>query len=764
MGNIGESELNVNSEVRNSELIPAIKEPIDSALERGLPDHTWSMSDAAKWYIGLGWKILPVNRATKRPLIKDWPNAASSDPKQIEAWWREHPTAMIGVVCGSHSGIAVVDADKKSDGDGIENLRALERQFGDLGKLPTVYSAGGGLHLYFRADGLPFEKHEDRIALKIDLRTSKPNGESSGYIVVPPSRRVDGKRYEWHETSIEQLLNLTEAPDWLALRACFDAEERKAIEADQTLKSLILAQSRKDWRAAFDMRREGERRLRNLETLDEIKDRKGGEYSLNHPYIQRVVEGELGTLAKCQSAQNAQLNESAFNVGTALAGAGLAGPQDVGTNHIAVRKVSDQLFEAAMSLPVMDRSRPWTDRAGKEQARKTIESGLRSGLSKPRELPKREDQKERQQQRQEPPKGKLSVVRMDQVPREQIEFLWEPFVAYGKITGLAGDPGLGKSQVTIDLAARVTTGAEFPNLFIGQSPKRKPASVVLISGEDDPGDTIRPRLEAAGADLSRVHLIKGRTTKLEDGTETIELLSLQNTIGELDALLADLQEVKLIVVDPIGAYTGRADTHKDGEVRSVLTPLAALAAKHKCAVLIVMHLNKSSDKAGGNPLHRVMGSLGFTAAARSVALVTRDRTDPDDTSKRLLLSAKNNLAKDTGGLEFRIKTVHLDDHIETSRVEWGKTTNVTAVEALGQSDDTEGRSAVDEAEEWLRLQLSAGSQDSDELKKLAKSEEVSWSSIRRAQKRIGIEPKQVRKGVWEWSLPDDSPPPPTLPA
>lgn len=755
MGNIGESELNVNSETRNSELIPAIKGPIDAALERGLPDHTWEMADAAKWYAGMGWKVFPVNRADKRPLVKDWPNAAMADPDQIAAWWREHPTAMIAVVCGSRSGISAVDADGQ---DGIDVLEALEQSNGRLGNLATSYTPGGGLHLFYRAESLPFEKTESRIAAKIDVRSSKSDGSSSGYLIVPPSRRVDGKRYEWHETSIEQLLNLTEAPDWLALRACFDAEERKAIEADQTLKSLILTQPRKDWRAAFDMRREGERRLRNLEALDEIKDRKGGEYSLNHPYIQGVIEGELKTLASCQIAQNAQLNESAFNVGTALAGAGLAGPQDVGTNHITVRKVSDQLFEAAMSLPVMDPSRPWTNRAGREGARKTIESGLGSGLLKPRELPKREEQRGRQQQRQEPPKGKLSVVRMDQVPREQIEFLWEPFIAYGKITGLAGDPGLGKSQVTIDLAARVTTGAELPNLSIGQAPKRKPASVVLISGEDDPGDTIRPRLEAAGADLSRVHLIKGRTIKLEDGTETIEVLSLQNTIGELDALLTDWTDVKLIVVDPIGAYTGRADTHKDGEVRSILTPLAALAAKHKCAVLIVMHLNKSSDKAGGNPLHRVMGSLGFTAAARSVALITRDRTDPEDTSKRLLLSAKNNLAKDSGGLEFRIKTVHLDNLIETSRVEWGRTTNVTAIEALGQSDDTEGRSAVDEADEWLRLQLSAGPVKADDLMKLAKSEDVSKASIRRAQKRIGIKPEQ-RGGCWEWALPDDEPSP-----
>ena len=491
-----------------------------------------------------------------------------------------------------------------------------------------------------------------------------------------------------------------------------------------------------------------------FEILDEIKEGQNGDYSLNHPYIQKVVENELETLANCRAAQNAQLNESAFNIGTALAGARLAGPQDIGTNHIAVRKVSDQLFDTAMQFPILDRSRPWTNRAGQEQARSTIESGLKAGLSKPRELPKREERR----QRQETPKGKLSVVRMDQVSIEPLEFLWKPFVAYGKITGLAGDPGLGKSQVTIDLAARVTTGAEFPNLFVGQAPRGRPASVILISGEDDPGDTIRPRLEAAGADLSRVQLIKGRTTKLEDGTETIELLSLQNAIGELDALLTELQEVKLIVVDPIGAYTGRADTHKDGEVRAILTPLAALAAKHKCAVLIVMHLNKSSDKTGGNPLHRVMGSLGFTGAARSVVLVTRDRTDAEDTSKRLLLSAKNNLTQDSGGFEFKVRGVRLNDEIETSRVEWGKPTSVTAVEALGHDDDVENKSAVDDAEDWLRTQLSVGTQKVEDLKKLAKSEEISWASIRRAQKRIGIKPEQ-RAGGWDWSLPCEDPAP-----
>ena len=261
--NVGKNDSKVNGLSRSSEIISSIKAPIDLASERGLPDQTWAMADAAKWYANIGWKVFPVNRSDKKPLIKDWPNDASSDHQQIEAWWEQHPTAMIGVVCGSRSGVAVVDADVKPDGDGIENLSALESEFGDLGKLPTVRSAGCGVHVYFSADSLPFEKNEDRIGHKIDLRSSRPDDGGSGYIIVPPSRRLDGKRYEWRDTTVEQLVDLPEAPDWLALRACFDEAERKTIDADQSLRASILAQSRPDWRSAFNMRREGERRLRN---------------------------------------------------------------------------------------------------------------------------------------------------------------------------------------------------------------------------------------------------------------------------------------------------------------------------------------------------------------------------------------------------------------------------------------------------------------------------------------------------------------------
>lgn len=726
-----------------------------------LPDEKWTIGDAAKFYAEiLGWRVFPVSPDTKGSLIQQWPRAATTDLAQIESWWRRWPSAMIGVVCGPSSGIAIVDADAKADHagtTGLQHLEKVETANGNLGQLPTSYTPGGGIHLIFDAASLPFEKSEDRVAAKVDVRSSRPDGSGVGYAVLPPSANKGGVRYVWHNTSLDQLTAPPPAPVWLAHLAAFSDKDRAAIRRDAQLTMLLEQAPREEWQSLFAGYLRSQRRYGELEKLEEVADH-SGQYSLSTPYIAKAIALECEEVANCNSAQNTQLNLSAFQLGTLLAGAGLAAVDDLDTDHVVLRNVESRLFDAAMQMRVLDPAEPWDSRAGQAKARKTIASALKAGLSSPRDL----TQLNRPNKQQSPSAsrqsgGALAVIRMADVQLEKLEWLWPGYVALGKISLIAGDPGVGKSQLTADLAARVTTGKGFRSSSVtggGWTKQGAPGSVVLISCEDDPADTIRPRLEAAGADVERVHLVTGQKSQTADGRETISPLSLQTALDSLELLLSDLGDVRLVIIDPISAYMGSTDTHKNADVRAVLGPLAGLAIKHRVAVVVVSHLNKGS---GENALYRVTGSLGFTGQARAVFLVSKDREDSEDDNKRLFLSVKNNLAKDNGGFEFHIKEVWLKGGIETSKIEWGRVVATSAAEALGASST--GGSKLSEAKDFLMRELSAGPVKQPTLKKEAKDEDLSWPTVRRAKAELRIEARREGfgdHGYWVWELPDES--------
>lgn len=263
--------------------------------------------------------------------------------------------------------------------------------------------------------------------------------------------------------------------------------------------------------------------------------------------------------------------------------------------------------------------------------------------------------------------------RLSDVQAQPIRWLWPGRFARGKVSMIAGNPGLGKSQVTASLAAIVTTAGCWPV----DAARCEAGSVVFLSAEDDAADTIKPRLLAAGADTGRCYTLDAVTDRDADGVARIRSFNLQGDLDRLAALLECIGDVALVVIDPISAYLGGTDSHKNAEVRAVLAPLAELAARHCVAVICVSHLNK----AGGNEaVMRVTGSLGFVAAARAAYIVARDKDDPH---RRLFLPIKNNIGNDQAGLAFKVESFELDDDIQTSRVMWdAEPVTVTADEAM----------------------------------------------------------------------------------
>lgn len=238
--------------------------------------------------------------------------------------------------------------------------------------------------------------------------------------------------------------------------------------------------------------------------------------------------------------------------------------------------------------------------------------------------------------------GPVLVCLADVEPRE-VQWLWPGRVPLGRITLLVGRPSEGKSFLTTDMAARITSGRLWPDGTACPS-----GSVILVCAEDDPGDTIRPRLDAHLADVSRVHLLSA-VRRISDNGQPHEVLFTLADVVALEAALQTHPDCKLIVVDPIGSFLGgKTDAHRDNEVRGVLAPVARLAEKYGPAVLVVAHRRKG---AGSIADDLALGSRAFTGIARAVWHLSRDSSDK---GRRLLLPGKNNLAPEGSGLAFRI--------------------------------------------------------------------------------------------------------------
>jgi len=346
------------------------------------------------------------------------------------------------------------------------------------------------------------------------------------------------------------------------------------------------------------------------------------------------------------------------------------------------------------------------------------------------------------------PESHIAYRRVSEIQAKPIRWLWQGRIARGKVSMLAGNPGLGKSQVMVSMAAVVSTGGAWP---VDRTNCER-GNVIFLSAEDDPADTIRPRLEAAGADLQRVFVLDAVVESYRaDGGKVVRAFNLTKDMERLGALLAEIGDVALIVIDPITAYLGEADSHKNAEIRALLSPLSDLAAKHGTAVVCVSHLNKSG---GGEALMRVTGSMAFVAAARAAFIVAKDQ---EDDGRRLFLPLKNNIGNDQTGLAFALQSARVISpagSIETSRVLWeSEAVAVTADEVMAPQGDPEQRSATDDARQFLAELLAAGPVRAGQIKKDADGAGLNWRTVQRAADRLGVQRrKEGMTGGWLWNL------------
>lgn len=336
------------------------------------------------------------------------------------------------------------------------------------------------------------------------------------------------------------------------------------------------------------------------------------------------------------------------------------------------------------------------------------------------------------------------------VAPERVRWLWPGYIPLGKMTLLDGDPGVAKSTLALDLAARVSTGAPLPHT----KDPIEPGGVVLLNAEDGFADTVIPRLIAAGADRSRVFSFDTVQRMDDEGRVYADRPLIPNDVDAL-AEVVRRTKARLVIVDVLVAFlAAHVNTWRDGDVRRALAPLADMAEATECAILALRHLSKGS--AGGPAVYRGGGSIGISGAARSVLMAGGDPTD-ETGNRRVLAVAKSNLAASATSLSYGVIN---DPMWAAGRLVWGGISPLSAHDLGWKPKGAREAFRYEEIGDWLLAVLDGegGEMNYKELRGLALHEGFAERALRDAADRLNID--KVRMGVGRdhktvWRLPVD---------
>ncbi len=324
------------------------------------------------------------------------------------------------------------------------------------------------------------------------------------------------------------------------------------------------------------------------------------------------------------------------------------------------------------------------------------------------------------------------LVRMSDVEAKAVEWLWFETFGLGKVSAVVGDPGLGKSTAMLEIAGRITKGANMPDGNPGRM-----GSVILLTAEDGLADTVRPRLDKAGADVSKVHVLQA--ARVGNGKERSVTLA---DVPTLRSAIDEVGDVIAVVVDPVGAYYGEKDSHKDADVRSLIAPLTALAEEKNIAVILVGHLSKGGGST--KAVYRAMGSLGLIAASRAAYMFTKDPANPN---RRMMLPIKNNIGNDRRGFAYGFPN---------GQFKWESGSfDMTADDCIAEEDNGRGPKPEkrEDAVAWLRDLLKDGSMFVEKIKKEAKDAGQNWFTVKRAKPFAGVKSEKCTYTQgWQWRL------------
>ena len=323
----------------------------------------------------------------------------------------------------------------------------------------------------------------------------------------------------------------------------------------------------------------------------------------------------------------------------------------------------------------------------------------------------------------------LKLINMEQVEVEKIDWLIYPFIPFGKVTIVQGDPGEGKTTMVLQIIAKLTkgesvlSGSDEP-ILEGKTMALDPVNVIYQTVEDGLGDTIKPRLLAAGADCSRVMVI-------DDNDQALTMMDvrLEEAIIQTKA--------RLVVLDPIQGFLGAdVDMHRANEIRPLMKRVAILAEKYHCAIILIGHMNKNSN---GKSSYRGLGSIDFQAAARSVLIVGRIKDEPEI---RVVCHVKSSLAPEGKSIAFRLD--------KDKGFEWIGEYDISADDLL--SGDNRGQK-IHAAKEFLKEILVSGSMAQTKVAEEAESRGIKKKTLWNAKKELEIDSVKIGS-QWFWMLPE----------
>ena len=337
--------------------------------------------------------------------------------------------------------------------------------------------------------------------------------------------------------------------------------------------------------------------------------------------------------------------------------------------------------------------------------------------------------------------SEFEIICIADINSEPVQWIWRDRLARGKLTLLGGLPGLGKSQIACDIAARLSKGAHWPN-----ADRAHVCNSIFICSEDDIADTVRPRLEAAGADLDRVHIIQSTFTK-KGRSKTFNL---QDDLDGLRVACQAVGDVGFINFDALTSYMGKVDNASTTDIRSVLEPVGAFAKDIGAAILGITHPPKSHQ---ANAIHAFTGSLAYVAAARLVFTVAKE----PETGRHLLLCVKNNLGPLAPGRGFDIATKEISNGIIAPFIQWDdKPVDVTANEALAAASRKGEGGELHHACELLQDFLRDGPKSAKEGMEFAEANGISSRTLERARAKLGVKSEKHvfgPGGGWFWRMP-----------
>lgn len=323
----------------------------------------------------------------------------------------------------------------------------------------------------------------------------------------------------------------------------------------------------------------------------------------------------------------------------------------------------------------------------------------------------------------------LKLIHMEDVVSKEVEWLWYPYIPYGKITIIEGDPGEGKTTLVLKLAAALSRGLPLP---CDDDKEYEPIHIIYQTAEDGIEDTIKPRLEKAGADCSMIRVIDETDKELSMTDDRLE-----QAIIETGA--------RLIILDPIQAYIGATvDMHRANEIRPVLKHLGIIAEKHNCAIILIGHMNKAS---GSKSTYRGLGSIDIQATARSVLLIARLRDKPNI---RIMAHDKSSLAPAGDAIGFEMT--------EDNGMVCIGPYDITIDELLS-GNEGRGKKKLDIAENFIKEYFGSNKViPSNEIMMEAAKRSIKRNTLLSAKKKLGItsDKEKAEDGTiyWTWVMPE----------